>query len=247
MGFDFGLILAIAFGAIFGSYATLFAHRLPIGQSCFGRYFGNRSSCPKCKKQIKTRDLIPLLNWLITRGKCRFCGSLIPKTHLFIEVATTAIFAVFYLKFSFSESFILHSLIGVGLIILISCEYTHKKFPKEILIFLLVIGVIHRTLIDQNIIGMIYSGVLGVICSTVFYQIFYKKAKALFANHKHSLSYTKLVLISSLILQQIDFLIYYLVVILTLTIILAFNIANRKNRNSFSYVLIIPLLWALIS
>lgn len=247
MEFDFGLILAIIFGAIFGSYATLFAYRLPLGQSCFGRYFGNRSSCPKCKKQIKTRDLIPLVNWLITMGKCRFCNSPIPKTHLFIEISTTSLFAVFYLKFSFSESFILHSLIGVSLIILAVCEYTHKKFPREILIFLLVIGVIYRTLNDQNINDMIYSAGIGVVCSWVFYQIFYKKAKALFANHKHSLSYTKLILISSLILQQIDFLVYYLVVILTLTLILTLNIANRKNRNSFGYALIIPLIWSLIS
>ena len=67
------LIIVIAFGCNFGSYATLFAYRLPRGESCFGRYFGQKSRCPNCNSIIKTRDLIPLINWIITFGKCRNC------------------------------------------------------------------------------------------------------------------------------------------------------------------------------
>ena len=65
INFIFELIIASAFGAIFGSYATLFAYRLPRGESCFGRYFGPKSRCGNCGSTIITRDLIPLLNWIL--------------------------------------------------------------------------------------------------------------------------------------------------------------------------------------
>lgn len=55
----FEIILVIIFGAIFGSYATLFAYRLPRGESCFGRYFGKKSRCPNCDSTIITRDSNP--------------------------------------------------------------------------------------------------------------------------------------------------------------------------------------------
>ena len=91
-----GIIFAATLGAIFGSYATLFSYRLPLGESCFGRYFGPKSRCPQCDTIIRTRELIPLLNWLFTRGKCRSCKSKIPRTHLFVEVTTTSLFILCY-------------------------------------------------------------------------------------------------------------------------------------------------------
>ena len=90
----FEIILVIAFGAIFGSYATLFAYRLPREESCFGRYFGKKSRCPNCGYTIITRDLIPLLNWIITCGKCRSCKTKIPRIHLFVELSTTILFLI---------------------------------------------------------------------------------------------------------------------------------------------------------
>jgi leader peptidase (prepilin peptidase)/N-methyltransferase len=69
----FGIIISAAFGAIFGSYATLFAYRLPLNESCFGRYFGPKSRCPQCDTIIRTRELIPLVNWLFTLGRCKNC------------------------------------------------------------------------------------------------------------------------------------------------------------------------------
>ncbi|MBM3579804.1 MAG: prepilin peptidase, partial [Alphaproteobacteria bacterium] len=90
----FGIILAATFGAIFGSYATLFAYRLPRDESCFGRYFGQKSSCPSCGATIRTRDLIPLINWLVTLGRCSKCQHKIPRIHLFVELVTTALFVL---------------------------------------------------------------------------------------------------------------------------------------------------------
>lgn len=242
----FGILLSAAFGAIFGSYATLFAYRLPRDESCFGRYFGQKSRCPECSTIIRTRDLIPLLNWLFTLGKCSKCHAKIPRTHLFIEFATTTLFVLFYLKFDFSQQFILYALISVSAVILLVCDFTHNKLPQQLLIFLLMISLANRVLIDGNVIDVIFSVSIGVIFAAIFYQIFYKKTSGIFANQSQSLDYTKFILITSVQFGLQSFLFYFFAVMLILTSLLILNIPNKKNRNNYGYVLIVPFLWMLL-
>jgi prepilin signal peptidase PulO-like enzyme (type II secretory pathway) len=241
-----GILLAGAFGAIFGSYATLFAYRLPRGESCFGRYFGQKSRCPKCHTIIRTRDLIPLLNWISTLGKCSKCHTKIPRTHLFIELVTTALFVLFYLKFSFSQEFMLYALISVGVIILLVCDFTHKHFPQQILIFILMISLASRVLHDGNVVDVIFSAAIGVIFATIFYQVFYKKTSGLFATQSQSFDYTKFILIASVQFGLQSFLFYFFAVMLIFTTLLILKIPNKKNRDSFGYSLLVPFLWMML-
>ncbi|OFW80136.1 MAG: hypothetical protein A2887_06505 [Alphaproteobacteria bacterium RIFCSPLOWO2_01_FULL_40_26] len=242
----FGLILSATFGAIFGSYATLFAYRLPLGESCFGRYFGPKSRCPQCNTTIKTCDLIPLINWLFTLGRCRNCQSKIPRTHFFVEVATTVLFILCYIKFSFGEKFIIYSLLSVGLIVLLACDFTHKIFPHAALNFVFIIALVNRVLQDVGIIGTIFSATIGAIFATSFYQIFYKKTSGLFASQKQSFDYTKFILVAAIALQQSLFLFYFFCVMMILTMLLLFKIPDKKQRNNFGYVFIVPLLWLIL-
>ena len=239
----FGIILSATFGAIFGSYATLFAYRLPLGESCFGRYFGPKSRCPQCNVVIKTRELIPLINWLFTLGRCKSCQTKIPRTHLFIEVTTTALFVLCYLKFSFTQEFLIYSMISVGLVILIATDFTHKTFPQPRLNFILMIGLANRVLQDQNVIDVTFSAGLGAVFAVIFYQIFYKKTNGIFATQSQSFDYTKFILIASVCMQQNVFLFYFFAVMMIFTMFLLFNIPIKKNHNSFGYALIIPFVW----
>lgn len=238
----FGLIFASALGAVFGSYATLFAYRLPLGESCFGRYFGLKSRCPKCENVIRTRELIPLLNWLFTLGKCRSCKVVIPRTHLFIEVTTTVLFALCYLKFSFSQEFIIYSMISVACVILLVTDFTHETFPQPVLNLILMLGLANRVLQDQNVIDAIFSAAIGIMFAVVFYQIFYKKTSGLFANQNQSFDYTKFILIAAVCMQLQVFLFYFFAVMAIFTVMLLFDIPSKKNRNNFGYSLIVPFL-----
>jgi prepilin signal peptidase PulO-like enzyme (type II secretory pathway) len=242
----FEAFLAAALGAIFGSYATLFAYRLPLKESCFGRYFGKKSRCPNCESIIKTRDLIPVLNWIFTLGRCRNCQTKIPRTHLFIELATTILFIICYLNFSFSENFIIYSLISVTFVILLVTDYTHKSFPNPLLIFLLILLIINRILLEQSIFGIIYSSLIGVICATAFYQIFYKKCKNIFFNQQQSFDYIKIILIASIGLLPFEFLLYFLIILINFIILLLFNMAKNNGKYVFSYIAILPLLFLLL-
>ncbi len=242
----FGIILAATFGAVFGSYATLFAYRLPLGESCFGRYFGPKSRCPQCNSVIRTRELIPLINWLFTLGRCKKCQNKIPRTHLFIELSTTILFVLCYVKFSFSQEFLIYSMISVGLVILLATDFTHRIFPQPVLNFVLMIGLANRVLQDQNIIDATFSAAIGVILAVVFYQIFYKKTEGIFANQTQSFDYTKFVLIAAVCLQQGVFLFYFCTVMAIFTMLLLFNVPRKKSRANFGYALIIPFLWLML-
>ncbi len=239
-------MLAAIFGAIFGSYATLFAYRLPLGESCFGRYFGPKSRCPQCDTVIRTRELIPLINWLFTLGRCKTCQTKIPRTHLFIEATTTILFVLCYVKFSFGQEFIIYSMISVGLVILLATDFTHKIFPQQVLNFILMIGLANRVLQDQNIIDVIFSAAIGVIFSVIFYQIFYKKTNGLFASEHQSFDYTKFILIVAVCLPMHIFLFYFFAVMLILTMFLIFDVPNKRRRANFGYALIIPFFWLML-
>ena len=242
----FGIILSAVFGAIFGSYATLFAYRLPLGESCFGRYFGPKSRCPQCNTMIRTRELIPLVNWLFTLGRCKSCQTKIPRTHLFIELSTTILFVLCYLQFGFSENFMIYSLISTGLVILAACDFTHKKFPEQILNFILMIGLANRVLQDGTTVDAVFSAAIGIIFSVIFYQVFYKKTNGLFATQSQSFDYTKFILISSVCLELRLFLFYFFAVMLTLFTILLLDIPNKKKRSNFGYSLIIPFIYLML-
>lgn len=237
----FGIIVAAIFGAIFGSYATLFAYRLPLKESCFGRYFGPKSRCPKCSTIIRTRELIPLINWLVTLGKCRKCQTKIPRTHLFIELSTTISFIISYLEFGFSDYFIIYSLISVSLIILVVTDYTHNLFPDSLLNFIVMVALAGRVLQDQNIIDVIYSSLVGVLGAVIFYKIFFVKIKNIFKSQKQIFDYAKLILIASVILQPQFFLLYFLAIITIFSLCALFNITTKSKRGNSGYMFVIPL------
>lgn len=243
----FGLILSAFFGAIFGSYATLFAYRLPLNEPCFGRFFGPKSRCPKCNRTIKTSELIPLINWLVTLGRCKNCKTKIPRTHLFIELATTISFIFCYLEFGFNELFIVYALISVSLIILVTIDYTHQIFSNGILNFILAIGLANRVLQDGNLIDSLYSGVFGVICATIFYQLFYVKIKNLFIKQEQAFDCVKFILVASVLLQKNIFLHYFLSITLIFAILSLFDMVNKRRHKSLGYVLIIPFGFLLLA
>ncbi len=246
MEYVIGIALSAILGAVFGSYATLFAYRLPLNESCFGRYFGEKSKCPQCGATIKTRDLIPLLNWFFTLGRCSSCKGRIPRTHLFIEVTTTILFVLCYLKFSLSEDFIIYSLIAVGVVILVATDFSHKLFPSSVLNFILIIGLVNRVLQDGTIVEAIFSGAIGIFFAAIFYEVFYKRTSGLFATQAQSLDYTKFILVASLCLQPYVFLFYFFTIMTIFTMFLLFDIPSKRKHNSYSYVMVIPFFWLLV-
>jgi leader peptidase (prepilin peptidase) / N-methyltransferase len=80
--------LAVPAGLIFGSFATVVAHRVPRHES----FVAGRSRCPHCGATIAAYDNIPVLSWLLLRGRCRSCHAAIPARYPLTELAMAALF-----------------------------------------------------------------------------------------------------------------------------------------------------------
>jgi leader peptidase (prepilin peptidase)/N-methyltransferase len=73
-----------------GSFLTVVAHRVPEGRSILGP----RSECPGCGTQIAARDNIPVVSWLLLRGRSRCCGQRISARYPLTELALGALFVL---------------------------------------------------------------------------------------------------------------------------------------------------------
>ncbi len=97
----FYLVFAFAFGSCIGSFLNVVIYRLPRDKSLAFP----PSMCPGCEKPIRFYDNIPILSWLLLRGRCRNCKMLITPRYMIIELMTGLLFvAVFLLYFMYGEN-----------------------------------------------------------------------------------------------------------------------------------------------
>jgi leader peptidase (prepilin peptidase)/N-methyltransferase len=83
------------FGLVLGSFLNVVIWRVPRGESVVHP----SSHCPGCGQPIRPRDNIPVLSWLLLRGKCRDCGVRISVRYPLVELATAALFTGFAIRF----------------------------------------------------------------------------------------------------------------------------------------------------
>jgi leader peptidase (prepilin peptidase)/N-methyltransferase len=91
----FRVVFAALFGLAVGSFLTVAVYRVPRKESVVAP----RSRCPACGAQIRPRDNIPVLSYLLLRGRCRSCKTRISPRYVFLELATAALFAGAALRF----------------------------------------------------------------------------------------------------------------------------------------------------
>ncbi|HOO77737.1 MAG TPA: prepilin peptidase [bacterium] len=96
MAIVIALIVLLA-GLAAGSFLNVCIHRIPAGESVVAP----RSHCPACSAKIAWFDNIPMLSYLILKGRCRSCGEPIPLRYPLVEVATAGLFAWSYLYLLF--------------------------------------------------------------------------------------------------------------------------------------------------
>src|ERR1700739_4455199 len=95
-------------GVAFGSFLNVCIYRLPRGLSIVLP----SSRCPSCQEPIKFYDNIPVLSWLILRGRCRNCQASVTPRYLVVEVLTGMIFMVCYAHFSLTLATLKYCTLG---------------------------------------------------------------------------------------------------------------------------------------
>ena len=79
---------AALIGLLIGSFLNVVVHRVPRGDSVAD----GRSACPACAAQIRPRDNIPVVSWVLLRGRCRDCAAPISARYPLVEAGTAALF-----------------------------------------------------------------------------------------------------------------------------------------------------------
>src|SRR5262245_39650319 len=95
-------------GLAFGSFLNVCIYRLPRELSVVLP----RSACPNCKQPIAFYDNVPVLSWLILRGRCRNCKTKITSRYLLIELLTGLLFVACYWEFGLTLATLKYCVFG---------------------------------------------------------------------------------------------------------------------------------------
>jgi len=144
-------ILAVPAGLIFGSFATVIAHRVPRGEA----FVAGRSRCPACGEAIAAYDNIPVLSWLMLRGRCRHCGARISARYPLTEAAMAGLFAGTVLIVGTDDwgSLALGLALCALLVIVTLTDLERRVIPNKVLLAGAVIAIILAAVADPGSLG----------------------------------------------------------------------------------------------
>lgn len=130
-------------GLVLGSFYNVVGLRIPEHQSLIKP----RSHCPKCKRELTALDLVPVVSYLVLRGKCRGCGSKIPAFYPIMELSTGLLFMLAFYTYGLTgELFVALTLISLLVIIFVS-DLVYMVIPDKILLFFIPLIIIERIFI----------------------------------------------------------------------------------------------------
>ncbi len=133
-------------GLAFGSFLNVCIYRLPRDLSVIRP----RSTCPGCGQLIRSHDNIPVVSWLILRGRCRHCKVRISPRYLVVEILTGAIFVACYAHFGASLATLKYCAMGFLLLGLIFTDAETQLLPDKMTLPGLGLGLVFSLLVPVN-------------------------------------------------------------------------------------------------
>jgi len=122
------IALAGLLGLIVGSFLNVVIHRLPLGESIVSP--GSR--CPHCRRAIPAWENVPLLSYLVLRGRCRGCGAAISWRYPAVEALTGALFAAIAARYGATLETLVWFAFTAALIAAAVIDLDHRIIPDEI-------------------------------------------------------------------------------------------------------------------
>ena len=162
------------FGSSVGSFLNVCIYRLPREESIISP----RSHCTICNKPILTRDNIPILSYILLRGRCRNCGEKFSVIYPFIEFLTGIIFLYFFYFFGFNLKIVPYLVLTCSLIVISVIDINCRIIPNEISIPFIFLGILFTPLLpikwSDSLLGILFGG--GILYSiAVIYALVAKK------------------------------------------------------------------------
>ena len=150
--------LFFIWGSIVGSFLNVCIYRMPRSKSIILP----RSHCVHCGKVIKWYENIPLLSYILLRGKCSSCKRPIAVRYFIVELLTAVIFALFYSTFGLSLNLLVFLILACGLIVASFIDLEHKLIPDSVSLGGLALGLVARLVYARaHFLNYLLGAVIG--------------------------------------------------------------------------------------
>ena len=173
MYYGINAILIFILGLIVGSFSNVCIYRIPRNESMIYP----ASHCPKCRSSIKPIDNIPLLSYILLKGKCRNCGSKIPIQYPAVESLTGIIYIFIFLIYGLTLQSLIYTILSSALIIIAFIDLNELIVPDIISLPGIVIGLILSFFVPyvsfiNSVLGVVVGGgiifIIGLAGSVIF-------------------------------------------------------------------------------
>ncbi|HHY31867.1 MAG TPA: prepilin peptidase [Firmicutes bacterium] len=147
------------FGAVIGSFLGVCIHRLPRGQSVVRP----GSHCPKCKAMLGPSELVPVLSYMLLRGRCRHCGEKISFFYPAIEVGVGFIFLLIVVGRGVTVGILSYLVLASLVVVAAGIDLNHGVIPDRLTLPWMAVGVAAGALwglheVAMRAIGLVACG-----------------------------------------------------------------------------------------
>jgi leader peptidase (prepilin peptidase)/N-methyltransferase len=151
-------VLVGLFGLVVGSFLNVVIHRVPIHQSIVWP----SSRCPSCGERIKSFDNLPVLSYLILRGRCRSCKTRISPRYPLVEILTGLLFGLVAYRFGLSLALVSTLVLISVLVALAGTDLEHRLLPNAIVGPAAVVGCARSVIIEPAAWWVYLISTIGV-------------------------------------------------------------------------------------
>lgn len=144
-------------GLVLGSFLNVVIHRLPRGRSTVKP----RSGCPYCLAPLKARDNVPILSFLLLRGRCRACSAPISWRYPVVEGLTAVLYVACAARFGATPEALIAALFCTLMLVLAAIDAEHFLLPDKLTLPGIVAGVALQPWLPRTTVLDSLLGVLG--------------------------------------------------------------------------------------
>ena len=165
------LVLLGVLGLIVGSFLNVCIYRLPRGQSI--NWPGSR--CTTCDRALSWYENIPVVSWLVLRGRCRTCHERVSVMYPIVELVTAALFVAGYLIYGWTPLLAVRLAFACAMVVLFVVDLQHHLLPNVITVPGIVIGFVLSLFLppgwQSSLIGLVAGGGVLFAIAEAWYRL----------------------------------------------------------------------------